>query len=177
MTMALLTTNTSSNAATSSFTSSIDNTYKVYVFRFYDVNPVTDAALLTFNASTDGGSNYNVTKTSSFYRAIHNEAGSSAALQYMAANDEAQQTAFQDIVESIGNGGDESAVGQVLLFTPSNTTFAKNFLCVTQSYHDSDYAMRGMIGGYFNTTSAIDAVQFKMSSGNLDAVIKMYGVA
>ena len=118
-----------------------------------------------------------MTKTSSFYRAIHNEAGSSAALQYMAANDEAQQTAFQDIVESIGNGGDKSAVGQVLLFTPSNTTFAKNFLCVTQSYHDSDYAMRGMIGGYFNTTSAINAVQFKMSSGNIDAVIKMYGVA
>ena len=32
-------------------------------------------------------------------------------------------------------------------------------------------------GGYCNVTAAIDGVQFKMSSGNIDAgTIKMYGV-
>ena len=30
--------------------------------------------------------------------------------------------------------------------------------------------------GYFNTTSAINAVQFKMESGNFDGTIKMYGI-
>jgi len=176
MAMTLITTNTSSGAASSSFTSSIDSTYKLYIFKFYDVNPVTDAALFTFNGSIDAGSNYNVTKTSTFFRSIHNEGDSTAALQYMTANDEAQSTAFQDLVESIGSGGDESAAGELFLFNPSNTTYVKHFYSTTQSYHDSDFAMTCYVGGYFNTTDNIDAVQFKMSSGNMDAVIKMYGV-
>ena len=34
------------------------------------------------------------------------------------------------------------------------------------------------MAGYANTTSAVDAVQFKFSSGNIDAgTIKMYGVS
>jgi hypothetical protein len=33
------------------------------------------------------------------------------------------------------------------------------------------------VAGYFNTTSAIDEIQFKFDSGNIDAgTIKMYGV-
>ena len=30
--------------------------------------------------------------------------------------------------------------------------------------------------GYFNVTAAIDDIQFKMSSGNFDGKIKMWGV-
>ena len=33
------------------------------------------------------------------------------------------------------------------------------------------------MAGYFNTTSAINAIQFKMSSGNIDSgTIEMYGI-
>ena len=154
----------------------IDNTYKLYIFKFIDINPATDAALFTFNGSIDAGSNYNVTKTSTFFRAIHDEGDSTAALQYMTANDEGQATVFQDIVESVGSGADESAVGELFLFNPSSTVYVKHFYATTHSYHDSDYAMAGYVGGYFNTTDNIDAIQFKMSSGNMDGVIKLYGV-
>jgi len=42
----------------------------------------------------------------------------------------------------------------------------------------SDYAWDELIAGYCNTTTAIDGVQFKMSSGNIDSgTIKMYGVS
>ena len=178
MAMTLIADNTAdtTDLASVSFTSGIDSTYKLYIFKFYDVNPATDAALFTFNGSIDAGSNYNVTKTSTFFRAIHDEGDSTAALQYMTANDEAQSTAFQDIVESLGSGADESAAGELFLFNPSNTTYVKHFYSTTQSYHDSDFSMQGFAGGYFNTTDNIDAIQFKMSSGNMDGVIKMYGV-
>ena len=34
------------------------------------------------------------------------------------------------------------------------------------------------IGGYINTTSAIDEVQFKMSTGNIDAgTISLFGIS
>jgi hypothetical protein len=33
------------------------------------------------------------------------------------------------------------------------------------------------VGGYFNVTAAIDAIQFSMHSGNIDSgTIKLYGI-
>jgi hypothetical protein len=43
---------------------------------------------------------------------------------------------------------------------PSHTTFVKHFIAVTQ-INDSATVTQNYVGGYFNTTSAIDAVQFK----------------
>ena len=177
MAMTLITTNTASNAASSSFTSSIDSTYKLYIFKFLDLNPATDAVQFTFNGSTDSGSNYNVTKTTTFFRAIHRENNAAASLAYMADNDLAQSTAFQDVIEGIGNGADESGAGTLWLFNPSNTTYVKHFYSTCNSYHNNDLSEQSVMAGYFNTTSAIDAIQFKMSSGNFDGTISMYGVA
>ena len=176
MAMTLITTNTSSNAATSSFTSSIDSTYKLFIFKFYDVNPATDGAHFQWQGSTDSGSNYNVTATDSAFNAYHNEAGDTAALTYQTTLDQAQGTGFIYIGNLIGNGGDESLAGELHLFNPSNTTYVKHFYSEANWYGNGDFAPHEFHGGYFNTTSAIDAVQFKMSSGNMDAVIKMYGV-
>ena len=36
--------------------------------------------------------------------------------------------------------------------------------------------MSNFVAGYGNTTSAINAIQFKMSSGNIDGTILMYGI-
>ena len=176
MAMKLLTTNTSSGAASSSFTSSIDSTYKLYVFKFYDVNPATNSVHFQFNASTDGGSNYNATKTTTFFRAAHNEGDSVAELTYEASQDLAQSTAAQMLCYEIGNGSDESGAGELFLFNPSNTTYVKHFYSTSQTYQAGDYSMNAFIGGYLNTTSAVNAIQFAMSSGNMDGTIKMYGV-
>jgi hypothetical protein len=176
MAMDLITTNTSSGAASSDFTSSIDSTYKLYIFKFYDVNPATDATRFSFQGSIDGGSNYNVTITSSTFKAYHTESDSAAALAYDVETDQAQGTGYQDIQGDIGNASDESGAGELFLFNPSNTTYIKHFYSTVQAYDSAPQSRQTFAAGYFNTTSAIDAISFKMLSGNMDAVIKMYGV-
>ena len=177
--MTLITTNTSSNAASSSFTSGIDSTYKLYIFKFYDVNPATDGTDFTFNGSIDGGSNYNVTKTTTFFRAYHSEDDSQNGLDYEAGEDIAQGTGFQNLSIYCGSAADESSAGELWLFNPSNTTYVKHFYSKVAMYQggEGDPSTQNIFtAGYFNDTNDIDAVQFKMSSGNMDAVIKMYGV-
>ena len=176
MAMTLITTNTPSNATNSSFTSSIDSTYKLYIFKWYDVNPATDDVNFTFNGSTDGGSNYNVTKTTTHFSAYHDEADSYAGMGYGTSQDLAQSTAYQPITGGIADDADASSVGELFLFNPSNTTYVKHFYYTANGYKNDSASANTFTGGYFNTTSAIDAIDFRFASGNMDAVIKMYGV-
>jgi len=177
MAMTLITTNTSSGAASSSFTSSIDSTYKLYIFKFYDVNPATDAAVFTFQGNAVDESGYNETITSSSFNAYHTESDAGTPnVAYAAGYDLAQGTAYQSLSDTIGNGSDESCAGELHLFNPSNTTYVKHFYARVNTYQSDNYTVDAYVAGYFNTTAAIDDIQFKMSSGNMDAVIKMYGV-
>ena len=176
MAMTLLTTNTSSNAASSSFTSGIDSTYKLYIFKFIDINPVTDNEQFTFNGSTDGGSNYNVTKTTTLFGASNDDADSATELTYETTDDLAQSATAARLARAVGNLADESAAGTLWLFNPSNTTYVKHFYSRVNEYRGSEYSADNFAAGYFNTTSAINAVQFAMDSGNFDGTIKMYGV-
>jgi len=176
MAMTLITTNTSSGAASSSFTSSIDSTYKLYILKFIDANPATDDADFTVNFSTDGGSNYNMTKTTTFFKAHHYEDDSSAAVDYSTGRDIAQGTGYQILHSEMGSGGDECGAGTLWLFNPSNTTYVKHFYSRMSGLTGGNAHQDVYVGGYVNSTSDVDAVQFKMSSGNMDAVIKMYGV-
>ena len=172
----LISTSTASNAATVSITSGIDSTYDEYMFVFTDIAPATNAVDFTFNCSIDSGSNYNVTKTTTAFRAYHLESDS-AVLQYQTGWDLAQSTAFQLLTSEQGNGSDESGNGTMHLFNPSSTTYVKHFYSRFIEYQgENDGAFDVSAAGYFNNTNDIDAIQFKMSSGNMDAVIKMYGV-
>ena len=175
MGMTLITTNTSSNAATSDFTSSIDSTYKFYIFKFHDVNPATDAVQFGFQANASGQSGYNETIHSTCFRGYMTEAGS-VAIGYETDGDLAQGTGLQPITLLTGNGGDESGAGELFLFNPSNTTYTTHFYSRATEYHRDDRVNNIYTSGHFNVTAAITNIQFKMSSGNMDAVIKMYGV-
>src|SRR5210317_2584459 len=173
----LLSTQTASASATIDFTSGIDSTYDSYVFKFINCHPSTDSVNFTFNMSTDGGSNYNVTKTTITFRAVHNEADGVTALDYQTGLDLAQLTGFQILGDVIGSDNDQSSSGTLQIFNPSSTTFVKHFISTTNQSTSADYTDNLFIAGYGNTTSAVDAVQFKMSSGNIDdGIIKMYGV-
>ena len=173
----LLSTQTASASASISFTSGIDSTYDSYVFKFINCHPSVDGARLQFNLSTDSGSNYNVTKTTTAFRSTHREDDASTELAYRTPTDLAQSTAFQDLITSCGNDNDQASSGVLQLFNPSSTTFVKHFISTSQSIHESDISMNLYIAGYGNTTSSVDAIQFKMSSGNIDdGIIKMYGV-
>jgi len=174
----LISTQTASSSSTISFTSGIDSTYKEYIFKFINCHPSANAAELQFNLSVDSGSNYNVTKTSSYFHAEHDEADNNTDLTYLASRDLAQSTSFQTLHQGTGTDNDQSVSGFLHLFEPSSTTFVKHFLSQISSYKDDDFNQNTFVGGYGNTTSAVDAVQFKFSSGNIDSgVIKMYGVS
>ena len=176
--MNLLTTNTiSSGVSTSSFTSSIDSTYDTYLFKYINIHAGTNDAKFQFNLSSDSGSSYNVTKTTTAFRGYHDEADSQTNLSYQTGQDLAQSTAYQTLTDEMGtSNNDESLVGEIYLFNPSSTTFVKHFISITQFYQYQPASRFFYIAGYGNTTSAIDAVDFKFSSGNIDSgVIKMYG--
>jgi hypothetical protein len=177
-TLVLLSTQTASASATISFTTGLDSTYDEYIFKFINIHPATDAAEFQFNMSTDAGSNYNVTKTTTFFNSRHSEDDTSeAGLSYFSANDLAQSTAFQDIYVNAGNGNDENVSGELTLFNPASTTYVKHFIARLQGYHNADSSFEYYIAGYGNTTSAVNAVRFQMSSGNIDdGIIKLYGV-
>ena len=173
---------TASSSATISFVDGtsdvvLDSTYPIYLFKFINTHPATDDVDLQVNFSIDSGSNYNVTKTTTFFAAGHDEAGSSPFITYAANNDLAQSTAFQMLTDGVGNGNDESCSGELWLFNPSSTVFVKHFMATTNRLYFGDYSINDYIAGYGNTTSAIDAVQFKFSSGNTDAgTFKLYGI-
>jgi len=165
-----------SNASTASITSGINSTYGEYIFKCYNMNPASDNVNFTFNCSIDSGSNYNVTKTSTAFMAYHDEGGSSASITYRTGEDHAQATGFQMLAVGVGNGGDESCAGELHIFNPASTTYVKHFYARFNNYFSGNELYATHMAGYFNDTNDIDAIQFKMSSGNFDGTIKMWGV-
>ena len=177
----LLATNTiTSGVSSSSFTSSIDSTYDTYVFKFINIHPSSDSNRFRFQGSTNGGSSYGVNITSTFFKAFHAEADNSNGVSYDTQNDLAQSTNYQqlNLDADLGADNDQGLSGELYLFNPSNTTFVKHFIGTTNFVHAADYSIECFIGGYFNTTSAINAIDFEMASNNIDSgVIKMYGLS
>lgn len=172
-----ISTATASSSASIEFTSGIDSTYKEYVFYFVNIHPATDGTVFEFNMSTDGGSNYNVTKTSTFFRAYHQEDDGGADVGYDGGDDLAQSTNFQRLHSPIGNGADESGSGYLRIFNPSSNVFVKHFISNNNYYHSSNLTINSYIAGYGNTTSSIDAVKFQMNTGNIDSgQILLFGV-
>ena len=167
-----------SDAATASITSGITSTYGKYIFKFYNINPATDNVDFGFQVNATDGADYNDSAiTSTFFYGYHNESGSTSGLDYDGSYDQAQGTGFQIIAYDIGNGADESTSGTLWLFNPASTVYIKHFYSRFSDYLQSNYAVDISAAGYINDTTAIDDIQFKMSSGNMDAVIKLYGVA
>ena len=177
----LISTQTASGSSSLSFTSGIDSTYKEYLFKFINIHPSANSDF-AFNMSIDGGSNYNATKTTTFFNAYHYEDGSASALAYQTGDDLAQGTGYQVLMAfgDLGINADDSLSGYLHLFDPSSTTFVKHFTATTVSVNNeaAPYINNDFIAGYANTTSAVNAVDFKMISGNIDSgVIKLYGIS
>ena len=156
----------------------LDSTYKEYMFIFNNIHPsASDPSGITFQGSTDTGSSYGVNITSTYFRATHDEDGSNGAVAYQASQDLAQSTNFQNIGQSVGNDNDQCLAGYLHIFNPSSTTFVKHFIARTNNAHQADKSRDVFSCGYMNTTSAIDAIQFKMGSGNIDSgTITLYGI-
>jgi hypothetical protein len=177
--MVLISSQTASASASISFTTGISSTYKEYQFYFINCHPATDDATLQFNMSTDSGSNYNVTKTSTSFRTLNGETNGYSELTYQGSSDLAQATGFQDLDTAGGcsNANDIGLSGSLIIFNPSSTTYVKHFIANTNQHTSDGYQHNSFIAGYGNTTSAINAIQFKFTSGNIDdGTILMYGI-
>jgi len=174
--LVLLSTQTASSSASISFTSGIDSTYKEYLFIFNSIHPSASSGL-TFNGSIDNGSNYNVIKTTTLFKAHHNESDASTDLSYRTGEDLAQSTDYQRLTNyDIDTDNDSSTSGYLHLFQPSSNVFVKHFISNTNQCNFG-YSVNTYVAGYFNTTSAINAIDFKMTSGNIDdGTIQMFGV-
>ena len=154
-----------------------DDTYKEYLFTFNNIHLETDVKDLQFQADTGTNTAYNQTITSSMFRAHHLEDDTGTSLTYQTDRDLAQSTSFQSLTNALGNGNDECVSGTLSFFNPSSTTFVKHFMSNTNEYQFEDITMNCRVAGYFNTTTALTRVQFKISSGNIDAGdICLYGI-
>jgi len=154
----------------------LDSTYPIYLFKFINIHPQTDGVRFTVGFR-DGSSNYDATKTSTYFEARHNEGDTGTALAYEDGEDQAQATGFQPVQRNLSSDADHGTNGTLHLFNPSSTTFVKHFITRTSGHHQSDYELDTHVGGYCNVTAAIDAVQFKMDNGNIDSgTIKLYGI-
>ena len=185
--MTLIKTLTASSSSTLSFVDGsssvvLDGTYKEYIFKYINIHPSADwNNWFAFQASTNGGSNYNVTVTNTGFRPYHNEADTQAAIGYLDSYDQAQSTDFIRLCEDTSAANaDENLSGEVKIFNPADTTFVKHYIGTSQTATakvGQVYSLHWIGGGYFNTTSALNAFQFKFNSGNIDSgTIKLYGV-
>ena len=157
----------------------LDSTYKEYIFFFDNIHVSTDDAEFTVGFR-DGSTDYDATKTTSNFRAFHFEDASNAGVGYQTSHDLAQSTSFQRLGQFQGNGNDASGAGYMQLFNPGSTTYIKHFIA-NYTHHYTNAApgnIHNHTAGYCNVTAAIDAVQFKLTSGNFDqGVIRMYGIS
>ena len=173
--MVLLETQTASSSSTISFTSGIDSTYKEYIFKFINLHP-SEASRPQFNLSADSGSNYNVTKTTTFFAAFNDEAGSSGDIAYSTGGDLAQGTGVQRLGGDTDADNDTAMSGEMWLFSPSSTTYVKHFMARVNQVSTA-YSQDLFTAGYGNTTSAVNAVQFSQDSGTIQSgTIKLYGI-
>tara|TARA_Y100000590_G_scaffold306604_1_gene345994 strand:- start:3726 stop:4388 length:663 start_codon:yes stop_codon:yes gene_type:complete len=171
---------TASSSSSLSFTSGIDSTYDVYEFHFIDMHPSYNSDYFGFQVNAAGQSGFNETITSTMFRAVHNESGSTGSLEYQGGGspyDQAQGTSYQSMAWWVGADNDQSASGILTLYAPSSTTYVKHFTSRAAYSQHSNYIFDAHVAGYINTTSAIDEIDFKFSNGNIDAgEIRMYGV-
>jgi len=171
---------TASSSATIDFTSGIDSTYKEYVFTFNNIHPQTDDVVFTFQTDTGTNTNYNQTITSTNFAAQHGESDSPTELSDTGGTRRlAQSTSFQPLSghNDLGNDNDQALSGTLHIFNPASTTFVKHFIATTNQAGFENRSVNSFIAGYFNTTTALTRVRFKMDSGNIDAGdICLYGI-
>ena len=173
----LLSTSTASNASEVDITSNITSSYDEYMFVCTDIGPETNSAEFGFQVNADGESGYNEEAISTYFEAYHNEAGNSTNLGYVTTHDLALGTGLIELSYNVSSDADSSCAGILHIFSPSNTTFVTNFMARFNEYEHNDYTNSPFIAGYINVAAAITGIEFKMSTGNFDGVIQMYGIA
>ena len=175
----LISTTTITSATANAAFTGIDNTYDEYMWVIHHAVNSDASQGFDFNGSDDASSHsYDIIKTSTAFRTYHYEDDSSAALTYMESDDLGDSTAYQGLSGDQNNANaDDAAVGILHLFSPASTTYVKHFYS-RFNYSGGPVFQTWHVAGYFNTTAAITAIDFKYTSGNIEkALIQMYGIS
>ena len=173
----LISSQTASGSTSIEFTSGINSTYKSYLFKFYSIHPATDDEDLRVLFSSNAGSSYGLTKTTTYVRSSYTEGGYGAEITYLSSKDLAQSTSAQPLAQGIGSDDDQTCSGTMHLFNPSSSVLVKHFIADFNTYEGSNVSIRQLCAGYVNDSSAVDAVKFDGLRGAFDGVIKLYGIS
>ena len=177
-----LITSTTAPAGTSNieFTSGLGD-YDHLMFVFFNIQHSHDDRMLEFQVSTDGGSSYGVAMTTTFFYASQFWSWStSTALSYENGKDLANSTGYQKLTSSSDNGGTitgSQSAGVMHLFGCASTSYVKQWFARVDNIFYIQGIYENWAGGYVNTTSAVNAINFKPTGNTFKGTIKMYGMA
>jgi len=173
---------TGSGESTLSFTSGIDNSYSEYQFYFVNMHPQTNGKNWEFQvnaieADSTQLTGFNEVITSTVFRSYLSEEGNYGNLEYRASQDQGNGVAHQQMSDWTGNNTDSGLSGILTLYDPSSATYMKHFVANTVDQYDATSLSTWWVGGYINTTNAINQISFRFEAGNIDyGTIYMYGV-
>jgi len=158
----------------------LDTTYNNYLFSVHCFRASVDGSGIEVDFSTDGGSSYGTTKRSIFWRSSIAEDNSANAFNgYFDSPSLDDQTSAQRLTSGTGNDADESGSATFWLYEPGSTTFMKGYggSGAETSSQAPPYIFSRYCGGLVNNTSAINAVKFTCTSGNIaTGTFKLYGL-
>ena len=155
---------TASNSASVAFTSGITSTYDVYMITGVGIVPTTDATVLNSRFSTNSGSSYITSGYDSF----------NANLGSMGAHTSDRMI----LTEGLGLSNNTSRVASMLLYLYRPSGSGYKTISSTVSFADRNNTPYHAVRiGSSNTTTAVNAIQFYMASGNISTgTFRLYGL-
>lgn len=162
-----LSTQTASASGSLSFTSLITSTYPVYYVKIRNLLPATNATTLNLTFSTNNGSSYLASNYQYSKYSIY-EAGT-------VTGSNNSTTAIQ-LVTSCSNTSARTINGEIYFYGLAQSVVATCLLEATAEDSNAHIVTTIAIGANTGTT-AINAIKFAMSSGNITSgTISLYGM-
>lgn len=173
--LVLLEQHTASSSSTLPFSSFISSTYDTYFFTFTSIVLSTNADFV-FQVGTGGGPTYDTGGNYSYETFVW-RAGAVAQSGATAQTAVAMSWQVTDDVNA-GAGALNGLNGEMYLFDPQNTSLYRQVHGRTSYYDTSPFRVSVEFAGKYETTTALTAVRFLPSAGNITSgTIRVYGLA
>lgn len=170
--LVLLEQHTASSSASLDFSTAITATYDEYQIELLNIIPATDATILRMRMSTNAGSSYDSAGNYSWQLARTNRFGQT--------NTGADSAATQiECSNSTDNASTAGISGTLRLFSPASTSLHKAVQGTAMQLNSDGTSVENLqVAGFYRSTTAVNAFQFLMSSGNIaSGIIRVYGIA
>jgi hypothetical protein len=169
--MVLLEQHTASASASLNFTTAISATYDEYLIEFVNIIPATNAVNFWMRMSTNGGSSYDSGTNYSWTAYGMNRFGAAQA-----GVDATNQIILNK--STIDNTSTKGLCGFIRLYSPGSTSVHKDVVGEAMGFVGGGVLEVASLGGCYLSTTAVNAFQFLMSSGNITSgTIRVYGIA